>query len=127
MLSLNLGAWIAQGMLAAMFGMAGMMKSTRPMDVLAERMSFVTDYRPSTIRFIGVVEVAGALGMILPMVTGILPWLTPLAAIGFAAIQILAVPVHMRLGEAKLIHPLNLALLVVSLFVVWSRWDLFVF
>ena len=97
------------------------------MDVLAERMSFVTDYRPSTIRFIGVVEVAGALGMILPMVTGILPWLTPLAAIGFAAIQILAVPVHLRLGEAKLIHPLNLALLVVSLFVVWSRWDLFGF
>jgi putative oxidoreductase len=55
--SLNVGVWIAQGMLAAMFGMAGMMKSTRPMDVLAEKMTFVPDYRPSTIRFIGVAEV----------------------------------------------------------------------
>ena len=79
MLSLNVGAWIAQGMLAAMFGMAGMMKSTRPMDGLAERMEWVKQYKPSTVRLIGLVEVAGALGMVLPMVTGILPWLTPLA------------------------------------------------
>ena len=123
MLSLNVGAWIAQGMLAAMFGMAGMMKSTRPMDGLAERAEWVKQYKPSTVRLIGLVEVAGALGMVLPMVTGILPWLTPLAAIGFAAIQILALPVHLRLGEMKII-PMNLALLGLSLFVVWGRWGL---
>jgi len=72
MLSLNLSAWIAPGMLAAMFGMVGVMKSTRPIEVLAERMSFVPDYRPSTIRLIGFAEVAGALDMILPMFTGML-------------------------------------------------------
>ena len=126
MISLNVGAWIAQGMLAAMFGMPGMMKSTRPMEVLAERMSFVADYRPSTILLIGVLEVAGALGMILPIVTGILPWLTPVAAIGFAVIQILAVPVHMKRNELKYL-PMNTILLAMSVFVVWGRWDLFGF
>lgn len=46
-----------------------------------------------------------------------MPWLTPLAAIGFAAIQVLAIPVHLRLGEVKMV-PMNLAFLARSLFVV---------
>jgi hypothetical protein len=54
-----------------------------------------------------------------------LPWLTPLAAIGFSVIQILAVPVHMKPNDLKKYLPMNTILLGLSVFVIWGRWDLF--
>lgn len=126
MLSLNVGLWIAQGMLAAGFGMAGVMKSMQPIAKLTEKMGWPGDYAPSTVRFIGIVEGAGAVGMVLPMITGILPWLTPLAAVGFAVIQVLAIRVHAQRNELAKTLPINLILMGISLFVVWGRWDLFV-
>ena len=65
------------------------------------------------VRFIGVVEFLGALGMILPALTRILPWLTPLAALGFAVIQVLAIGTHAALGEIamtlRLVHAVQVA------------------
>ena len=66
-------------------------------------------------------ELAGALGMILPAATRILPWLTPLAALGFAVIQVLAIGTHALLGETAQTLPINLVLLALSLFVAWGR------
>jgi membrane protein DedA with SNARE-associated domain len=60
--------------------------------------------------------------MILPAATRILPWLTPLAALGFALIQVLAIVVHANLGETAMTLPINLVLLALSLFVLWGRW-----
>lgn len=54
--------------------------------------------------------------------TRILPWLTPLAALGFAIIQVLAIIVHASLGETATTLPMNLVLLAPALFVVWGRW-----
>ena len=73
-------------------------------------------------RFIGFVELAGALGMILPALTRILPFLTPLAALGFAVIQVLAIGTHASLGETASTLPMNLVLLTLSLFGAWGRW-----
>ncbi len=126
MLSLNVGLWIAQGLLAAGFGMAGVMKSFRPIAFLTEKMGWPGDYSNFMVRFIGIVEGAGAIAMVLPMVTGILPWLTPLAAIGFAVIQVLAIRVHAQRNELAKSLAMNLILMGMSLFVVWGRWDLFV-
>ncbi|WP_436839119.1 DoxX family protein [Nonomuraea angiospora] len=63
---MNVVLWIVQAVLAAMFGMAGVMKSTQPKDKLAPRLPWVEDFSAGTVRFIGIAEPAGALGLILP-------------------------------------------------------------
>ncbi len=124
--TLNFWLWAAQIVLAGLFGMAGFMKATRPLAELAPRMGgWVNDFSVAMVRFIGIAEIAAALGMILPMLTGILPWLTPLAAVGLAIIQVLAIIVHARRNELMRALPFNLVLLALSAFVAWGRWDLF--
>jgi hypothetical protein len=117
--------WIAQIILAGLFGFAGILKATRPIASLTPTMAWAGDVPPALVRFVGVVELAGALGMILPILTGILPWLTPLAAIGFLIIQILAIGLYASRGETAKTVALNLVLLALSVFVVWGRWNLF--
>jgi hypothetical protein len=124
-MKLEIALWIAQIILAAMFAFAGFLKTTQPIAQLAKMMAWASDSPVALVRFIGVVELAGALGMILPILTGILPWLTPLAAIGFLIIQILAIGMHARRGETAKTVALNLVLLALSVFVAWGRWPLF--
>ena len=114
--------WVAQVLLALMFGAAGVMKLLQPIEALGAMMTWVTVTPDLLVRFIGFVELAGALGMILPAITRILPFLTPLAALGFAIIQVLAIGVHASLGETAMSLPMNLVLLVLSLFVAWGRF-----
>lgn len=119
---MHIGLWVAQVLLAVAYGMAGMMKLVTPLPELATQMSFVADSPALLVRFIGFVEVAGALGMILPALTRIMPGLTPLAAAGFSVIQILAIGVHAAYGETSQTLPVNLVLLALSVFVLWGRW-----
>ncbi|MGV3575112.1 MAG: DoxX family protein [Devosia sp.] len=80
----NIGLWVAQAVLAAVYVMAGFMKLTQPIDALvASGMSYAGDYPEMLTRFIGTMEVLGAIGIILPAATRIAPFLTPLAALGF--------------------------------------------
>lgn len=117
----TIGLWVAQVLLALVFGAAGVMKLFQPVETLGAMMTWVTVTPDLLVRFIGFVELAGALGMILPAITRILPFLTPLAALGFAIIQVLAIGVHAWLGETATSLPMNLVLLVLSLFVAWGR------
>ena len=114
--------WVVQILLAAFFGMAGFAKVSQPIaDLAASGMGFVT-YTPEwLVRFIGIAELAGAVGIILPAATRILPFLTPLAAAGFGVIQTLAMGVHITHGEVGVL-PINLVVLALSLFVAWGRW-----
>ncbi|MBB4704638.1 DoxX family protein [Sphaerisporangium siamense] len=73
--------------------------------------------------FIGVVEVLGGLGLILPAMTGVKPKLTPLAAAGLALTMILATGFHLIRGEYGLI-PANLVLGGVAAFITVGRWTL---
>jgi hypothetical protein len=66
-------------------------------------------------------ELAGALGLILPAVTRIKPWLTPLAAAGCAIIMALAVPFHVMRGESNVIG-MHVIVVGLSLFVAWGRF-----
>ena len=75
-------------------------------------------------RFVAVSQLLGVAGMLFPIPTGIFPWLTPLAAIGFCMIQILAAERHIRLKKYKIL-PVNLVLFALSLFVAVGRWQLF--
>jgi uncharacterized membrane protein YphA (DoxX/SURF4 family) len=117
----NIGLWVAQVVLAAVYVMAGYMKLTQPIDALvASGMSYAGDYPELLTRFIGTMEVLGAIGIILPAATRIAPRLTPLAALGFSAIQVLAMGLHTMRGEYQVL-PVNLVLLALSLFVLWGR------
>ena len=118
----GIGPWVAQVLLAVAFGAAGVMKLMTPLDQLGTMMTWVTVTPEWLVRCIGTVEILGALGMILPALTRVLPWLTPLAALGFAVIQVLAIGTHASLGETASTLPVNIVLLALALFVAWGRW-----
>ncbi len=92
--------WIVNGLLAlAMLG-GGFMKLVTPKAALAAKgMAWTDDFSAGTIKAIAALEVLGALGLILPLLTGILPILTPLAGTGLAIIMIGATVVHLRRRE----------------------------
>jgi uncharacterized membrane protein YphA (DoxX/SURF4 family) len=118
---MNIALWIVQILLALAFAMAGIMKVTQPIDRLETRMGWVKDVGPRGVRLIGSLEILGAIGLILPAVTGILPWLTPVAAAGFALTMGGAMITHGRRGEYSSIG-VNVVLLVLALFVVYGRF-----
>lgn len=113
-------AWAASILLALLYALAGVMKGFRPIADLSKMMGWPGDVPAWLVRFIGFAELAGAIGLILPVWTGILAWLTPLAAIGLSLVQVLAIPFHIRRGEGKAV-PMNLVLLALSLFVLWAH------
>ena len=96
---MNIFLWVLAGVLAAVFLLAGARKATQPMAKLAEAMSFVNDASEAQVRAIGVVEILGALGLILPAATGVAVVLTPLAAAGLAITMVGAAVVHARRKE----------------------------
>lgn len=113
---MNIAIWIIQVLAAFVFIMAGWMKLTQPFEKLAERMNYVKSFSPTQIRLIGTAEVTGALGLILPGLTRILPVLTPIAAVCLVLLMCGAIYTHIRLHEVDKLKspalPLVLALLV---------------
>jgi uncharacterized membrane protein YphA (DoxX/SURF4 family) len=95
--------WVLQVLLALFFLMAGAMKVSQPRAKLAARMAWVSDFTDGQVKLIGVLELLGAVGLLLPALTGILPWLTPLAAVGLALTMAGAALTHMRRGEYPMI------------------------
>jgi putative oxidoreductase len=119
---LNIALWVAQALLAAAYLAAGWMKVSQPIDSLvAMGMGWATAWPAWSVQLIGVAEIAGALGLILPAATRIIPFLTPLAALGLSIIQVLAIIVHATRGETAMTLPANLVLLALSLFILWGR------
>jgi len=93
---LDLVLWSVQAFLALFFLGAGAPKILgRGM----ERWTGFSEMPRGQVVFIGIVEVLGALGLVLPMATGSLPWLTPLAAVGLAIIVLMAAGFHLRADE----------------------------
>jgi DoxX-like family len=111
--------WIVQGLLALIFLFAGGMKLVLPLAVLTEQMPLPDLF----VRFIGVAEVLGAIGLILPGLLRIRPGLTPLAAVGLVIIMIGATVLTLVGGDVALaLIPMVVGLL--SAFVAYGRWRL---
>ncbi len=111
--------WIVQGLLAALFLFAGGVKLVLPLEQLAGPVPLPGLF----IRFIGVVEVLGAIGLILPGLLRIRPGLTPLAAAGLVIIMAGATVISLASGPvAPALIPLLVGLL--SAFVAYGRWRL---
>jgi putative oxidoreductase len=117
---MHIALWVVQILLAVLFLMTGAMKAFMPLDEVAKTMRWVADVPVGLVRFIGLAELAGALGLILPSATKIQPKLTPLAALGLAVIVLLGAILHFTRGEGAL-TPLNFILAAMAAFVAWGR------
>jgi len=123
---MNLALWIIAGLLAAVFLFAGGNKVFIPPEKLAAAPGggWVTLFGAGFVKALGVVEIVGAVGLILPAALGIAPVLVPLAAVGLAAIMVGAAIVTLRLHEPK--HAvLNGVYFALAAFVVCGRLGLF--
>jgi len=117
---LNIALWVAQVLLAAMFLMAGANKTAQSIEELSKMLPWVTQVPEGLVRFIGISEVLGGLGLLLPSILRIKPSLTPLAAIGLAIVMVLAAFFHISKGEYSVIG-LNLVVMLIAVFVAWGR------
>lgn len=113
--------WVVLVLLALAFLGAGVMKVSQPIDNLKKNMGWVSHTTPGIVRLVGALEILGALGLILPLVTHILPWLTLAAAIGLVCTMIGAIIVHVRLNDTKGIGA-PIVLLLLCLFIVYGSF-----
>jgi len=120
--ALHIVLWLAQIALALNFVAAGYPKAAVAMSDLATMIPWTTAVPEPLVRFIGVAELFGAVGVILPAATRIRPRLTPLAAASLALVMLLAMGFHATRGELAQMAPINLGLGALALFVAWGRY-----
>src|SRR5919108_905486 len=117
---LNIVLWSVQGFLALFFLAAG---APKILGRGIEKWTGFSDLPRAQVVFIGFAEVLGAAGLVLPMATGVLPWLTPLAAVGLAIIVLMATGFHLRADER--LNALETGLWAsIAAVVAIGRWDL---
>jgi len=112
--------WIVQGFLALAYVLVGSMKAFRPLEALKKNMAWVSAVPGRLVRLIGIAELLGAIGLILPMVTNITPGLTVAAAAGLVLVQVCATVFHLSRHEGRMV-PGNIVLLLLALFVLIGR------
>ena len=115
--TMGIALWIVRSLLALAFLLTGWTKAVTPVGRLGSYKAWVTATPVALVRGIGIAELVGAIGLILPVLTGMVPWLTIAAAIGLAVVMASAAVFHAARKEYRELA-LTLALLVVVLFVV---------
>jgi uncharacterized membrane protein YphA (DoxX/SURF4 family) len=116
---MNIALWIIQTLLALLFLFAGGMKLILPIEEMTQQIAMPGLF----LRFIGVCEVLGGLGLVLPWLLGIRPGLTPLAAAGLVIIMIGATATTIIIGQV-VTSILPLVVGILCLFVAYGRWRL---
>ncbi|MBD5786009.1 DoxX family protein [Cellulosimicrobium terreum] len=110
--------WIVAALLAVFYGYAGGKKLLQSTEQLQPMMGWVDAVPMPAVRAVGAIEVLGAVGLLLPPLTGIAPWLALVAAAGFVVLQVAAAALHLSRGERKLIG-LNVVLVVLAVAATW--------
>jgi uncharacterized membrane protein YphA (DoxX/SURF4 family) len=118
---MNIVLWALQVLLGLAFAAAGTMKVSRDRAQLQGQMPYVEDLSDGQVKAIGALEIAGALGLVLPAATGIAPLLTPAAALGLAVIMVGAALLHRRRREPQGIV-VNAVLFAVAVVIAWGRF-----
>jgi uncharacterized membrane protein YphA (DoxX/SURF4 family) len=119
---MNLALWIVASVLAVVFAGSGLMKQFVPKDKLAASgQGWAQDYSQSNIRLIGLAEILGAIGLVLPAAVHIAPILVPIAAVGLVLVMVGAAVVHARRNEPMNVV-VNLVLIALAVFVAWGRF-----
>lgn len=121
---MNTALWIVTIIVALAMAVSGGMKAFAGKDKLLmnPRMAWAGDFSDPMVRVIGVVEFIGAVGLILPAITGVAPILVPLAAVGLAIVMLGAVIVHIRRGDGAKAAIVPLVLMLMALFIAWGRF-----
>lgn len=116
----NIGIWVAQVLGAAAFILSGVLKTMTPIAELSAMMPWTGEFSETFVRFIGIVDLAGGLGLLLPSLTRIFPRLTVIAAACCVLLQVLAIGFHASRGEFILL-PTNVVYIGLALIVLWGR------
>lgn len=117
---MNIGLWTAQAILAALYLIAGANKAFQSIDELSKMLPWVAETSLALVRFIGISELLGALGLLLPSILRIQPKLSVYAAWALVLLQVLAGAFHLLRGEGGVIA-MNIVLIGISVFVAWGR------
>jgi hypothetical protein len=112
--------WVAQTLIFLAFGAAGLVKLFTPIPELAAMMPWTGEHSEAFVRVIGIIDLTGGIGILMPALTRIMPSLSVLAALGCSVLQVLAIIFHVSRGEA-VVTPLNFVLLALAAFVLWGR------
>jgi uncharacterized membrane protein YphA (DoxX/SURF4 family) len=116
---MTVALWIVQGLLAALFLFAGVMKFIMTVEEMTKEIPLPGAF----LRFIGVAEILGAIGLILPGLLRIKPGLTPLSAVGLAVIMVGATVLTLTTSPvAMALMPFVVGIL--AIFVAYGRWRL---
>lgn len=116
---MNIALWIAQALLALMFIFAGMTKAFQ-YEKAKSTLPWVKDVSRGLVTFIGLAELLGGIGLIVPWAADVAPNLTPSAAAGLAVIMLFAAIYHAKRKENQAIG-MNIILLALAIFVVIGR------
>ncbi|HKV01129.1 MAG TPA: DoxX family protein [Ktedonobacteraceae bacterium] len=117
---MNIALWIVQALIALVFFVVGFMKAFLPLETLAKPFQWVPSFPSAFVRFLGICEMLGAIGMVLPPLAHILPWLAIAAAVGLILTAGGGTVVHLSRREYRVIS-INLVLIVLSLFIIYGR------
>jgi uncharacterized membrane protein YphA (DoxX/SURF4 family) len=109
--------WVVQGVLALAFLLSGILKGFTPLEGLKKNMAWIGNVPAGLVRLIGIAELLGALGLILPVATGIVPVLTIAAAVGLVLVMLSAAVFHASRKEYSTIG-VNAVLLLLAAFIV---------
>jgi putative oxidoreductase len=116
---MNYALWIAQALLALIFLFAGVTKLITPIEEMTQQIALPGWF----LRFTGIVEILGGLGVVLPWLFGIRSGLTPLAAAALVIVMICAVALTVAMGGGALVLiPFSVG--VLAAFVAYGRWRL---
>lgn len=119
--AMHISLWVVQVLLAAMFLLSGFMKVSMPIEKLSAMLPWATSVPAILVKLIGLSELLGGLGLLLPSMLRIKPALTAWAGLGLATIMLLAIPFHIMRGETPMIG-MNAIFMLLALFVAWGRW-----
>ncbi|MFF2659891.1 DoxX family protein [Kitasatospora sp. NPDC058032] len=124
---MNVFLWVLAGLLAALFLAAGTPKLLQSKEKVIEATgTWAVNYPPAAIKVIGLLEILGGIGLVLPAAVDIAPGLVPVAATGLGIVMVGAAVVHGRRGEGRSVV-VNVALLVLAAVVAWGRFGPYAF
>ena len=118
---MNIALWIVAGVFAFGYIAGGIVKLTMPHEKYAAKLGWPEDFTPGNVRFMGVVEVLGGIGLVLPGLVGVAPVLVPVAASCRARDMSGAITERIRRGEYKELVG-DLVFLAAMVFIAWGRF-----
>jgi hypothetical protein len=119
---MNLALWAVAGILAGMYMYAGVLKAFQ-YEKAKGQLKWPADLPKGLVAFIGISELLAGIGLVLPPVIDVLPWLATLAAAGLSAVMLLAAGFHAKRGEYQAVA-FTLTLAGLAVFVAYGRWQL---